>query len=241
VALLAKAWLMSARGRRRVPPRPPPREELIRRHAPGRTFADIGSMWGIDGAMSFLAEEEGALSVTGLDLMPMTPEYVEQHRIRGSNVRFVQGDLHDPEAIAAVGVHDVVWCSGVIYHAPHPLLTLARLRSITGRLLILATETIPEVPGIRGACVFLPGLPEPDRRAHAAARPGITAAGLTAPFDPDEAYGTWWWGISRSALRGMLSVSGFETLEEYGDSLHTTVLARPIPTFRGALNATGPG
>ena len=226
--LLAKAWLMAARARRRLAQRPRPREELIRRHAPGHTFADIGSMWGVEGALSFLAEEVGATAVTGLDLMPPTNGYLARHRDRSSSVRFVQGDLHDESTIAAVGVHDVVWCSGVIYHAPHPLLTLQRLRSITGQLLILATETVPEVPGLRQACVFLPGLPDADRRAHASARPGVTAAGLSAQFDPGDAYGTWWWGITRSALRGMLTATGFEPIVEHGDQRHATIVARPV-------------
>jgi hypothetical protein len=207
-----------------------PREALIRRHAPGRSFADIGCMWNVDGAIAFLAEELGATSVTGLDLMPPTPAFEAERAARGSTVRFVQGDLHTEDTVRSVGPHDVVWCSGVIYHAPHPLLTLQRLRSITRELLILATETIPEVPGLRQACVFLPGLPDADRRAHAAARPGIAAAGLTEPFDPDQAYGTWWWGITRSALHGMLTATGFEAIEEHGDSLHATVVARPRAT-----------
>src|SRR3712207_8110158 len=59
--------------------------------------------------------------------------------------RFVCGDLHDPDVLAEAGVHDVVWCYGVLYHAPHPLLTLERLRSVCGELLLLGTELIPEV------------------------------------------------------------------------------------------------
>jgi hypothetical protein len=127
-----------------------------------------------------------------------------------------------------VGAHDVVWCSGVLYHAPNPLLTLSRLRTITGSVLILATETIPEVPGLAQACVFLPGLPSEARRAHASARPGVVAAGVSSPFDPGQAYGAWWWGLSRSAVRGMLGASGFEIIEEHGEALHATFIAKPI-------------
>src|SRR6202035_5314574 len=107
------------------------------------------------------------------------------------------------------------------------LLTLARLREITGDFLILATETIPEVPGLSQACVFLPGLSDDDRRLHASARPGVSAAGLSHAFDPAQAYGTWWWGLSRSAVRSMLVASGFDTLEEYGGPLHATFLVTP--------------
>lgn len=182
-------------------------------------------MWGVDGALAFLAEQSGATSVTGLDLMPASQAFAAEHARRGSRVRFVQGDLHDPQVIADVGRHEVVWCSGVIYHAPNPLLTLERLRSITGETLILASETIPEVPGLRQACVFLPGLAEPDRLAHASARPRARALGVTEAFDPAQSYGAWWWGVSRSALHGMLSASGFEILAEYGDGLHATIVA----------------
>ena len=69
--------------------------------------------------------------------------------------RFVQGDLHDIGTVAEAGPHDVVWCSGVLYHAPHPLLTLERLNALTapGGTLVLATETLPR----RGTeCVFAP-------------------------------------------------------------------------------------
>jgi hypothetical protein len=83
----------------------------------------------------------------------------------------------------------VVWCSGLIYHAPNPLLTLQRLRSITGQTLILASETIPEVPGLSQPCVFFPGLSDEDRLTHAGARPGATALGLSVSFDREQSYG----------------------------------------------------
>jgi hypothetical protein len=117
-----------------------------------------------------------------------------------------------------------VWCSGLLYHAPHPLLTLERLRALTARTLLLATESLPEVPGLRGAAVFYPGA---DRRLFAA--PG--RAGLDTPFDPGLSYENWWWGISGSALRGMLAASGFEVLEVHDDALHLTVVASPQVPF----------
>jgi hypothetical protein len=133
-------------------------------------------------------------------------------------VRFVHGDLHDPAVVDEVGVHDVVWCSGLLYHAPHPLLTLQRLRDLTGEILLLATESLPEVPGLPGACVFYPGAePAP------VAAPG--RAGLATPFDPARTYENWWWGITPSALRGMLDATGFAVVELHDDGLHLTVTA----------------
>ena len=228
MTLLARTWIATARARSVLGRARRPREELVRRFAAGRSFADIGCMWGVDGAISFLAEENGATAVTAVDLMPASAQFEAQRKRRSSKVRFVQGDLHDEKVIGVIGRHDLVWCSGVLYHAPNPLLTLASLREITGELLILATETIPEVPGFAQACVFLPGLSGEDRRLHASARPGISAAGLSNAFEPAQAYGTWWWGLSRSAVRGMLHASGFETLEEHGGPLHATFLVRPV-------------
>jgi hypothetical protein len=126
-------------------------------------------------------------------------------------VRFVQGDVHDPATVAATGPHDVVWCSGVLYHAPHPLLTLERLHALTAETLLLATETI----GRRGRrCVFAP---EPGGHpAHA------------EPFDPARGYGNWWWGLSRSAVVAMVEASGFEVAERHATRHHLTIVARKI-------------
>ena len=160
MSLFAKSWITAARARRRFQRRVRPapiREELIKRHAPGKSFADVGAMWGIHGALSFLAEESGATSVTAVDMMPASDEYEAEHSRRDSKVRFVNGDLHDPAVIEEVGMHDVVFCAGVLYHAPNPMHTLGCLAQITSETLLLLTAAIPEIPGIEQGCVFLPG------------------------------------------------------------------------------------
>lgn len=200
--------------RRRLARAAPPREDLVARHAAGRSFADIGCMWSVDGALAFAAEEAGATQVTGMDVMAPTPAFEAEHARRRSAVRFVRGDLHDEAALARVGVHDVVWCSGVLYHAPHPLLTLERLRSITGSTLILATETVGEVRGRPQAMIFAPA-------------PGSHPA-HTEPFDPAKAYGNWWWGLTRSAVVAMVEAAGFAVAEQHATRHHLTVVARKI-------------
>ncbi|WP_320670540.1 class I SAM-dependent methyltransferase [Patulibacter defluvii] len=196
--------------RHRLSRRRPPRESLIARHAAGRSFVDIGCMWSVDGALAFAAEDAGATRVTGVDIMPPTPAYEAEHARRGSSVRFVAGDLHDPATLEQTGVHDVVWCSGVLYHAPHPLLTLERLKAFTGETLIVASETLP----LRGTqCVFAP--PPGSHPAH------------SEPFDPAAGYVNWYWGISPGALRQMLVAVGLEPVEEHRTVYHTTIVARP--------------
>jgi hypothetical protein len=210
--VLGRTLTAAARLRARLGSAKPPREELIARHVGGRSFVDVGCMWTIDGALCFAAEDAGAATVTGVDVMAPTDRFEAELRRRDSKVRFVQGDLHDAATVAAIGRHDVVWCSGVLYHAPHPLLTLERLRELTGQTLLLATETVAETPGRRGTCVIAPG-----RDEHPNAEP---------PAGPNAGYGPWYWGISPSALRSMLALSGFAVVEEHRTPFHVTVVAR---------------
>lgn len=210
--MLGRSLSAVAQLRARLGNATPPREDLIARHVAGRSFVDVGCMWTIDGALCFAAEDAGAASVTGVDVMPASERFDAERLRRDSQVRFLQGDLHDPATVAAIGRHDVVWCSGVLYHAPHPLLTLERLRALTGQTLLLATETVAETPGRRNTCVIAPG-----RDEHPNAAP---------PAGPNAGYGPWYWGISPSALRTMLKLSGFAVVEEFRTPLHVTVVAR---------------
>ena len=223
--MITRTWIAAHRLRRRLAGPPPDRELLVREHARGRSFLDVGCMWSVSGRIAFVAEESGATRVTGVDVMGRSEAFDAEHARRVSGVRFVQGDLHDPGTLAEAGVHDVVWCSGVLYHAPHPLLTLERLRSVCGERLILSTEALPEIPGLRGGCVFYPGLDDRARRAYAGVAGG-RAVGLTEPFDPAEGYGNWYWGITPSALRGMLRATGFEGERWVRSPFHVAVVAR---------------
>jgi hypothetical protein len=179
----------------------PPREELVARFAPGKSFLDVGAMWSVHGAIAFAARDAGATAVTALDVMAPTPEFLE----RQGDVRYVNGDVHDPGVVTP---HDVVWCSGVLYHAPNPVLTLERLHALTNETLLLATETI----GTRG------------RRAVFAPDPGSHPA-HTEAFDPAKGYGNWWWGLSRSAVVAMTEAAGFTVVERHATRHHLTVVA----------------
>jgi SAM-dependent methyltransferase len=216
--------LLAARARRRLAGSQPDREEVVRRHAAGKTFCDVGCMWKVNGRIAFVAEEAGATSVTGVDVVEASPEFRAEHEARGSRVRFIQGDLHDERTLAEVGPHEVVWCSGVLYHAPNPVLTLQRLRELTTELLILQTMTLPELPGVKQGLVFYPGVPNP--RLYA--RWGEEAArSLRLPEPGEDPYAPWWWGISRSALMAMLRAARFEPVELWGDPFAVHVVARP--------------
>ena len=191
--LLARAWIGAARARRRWGRTEPAVDEgLLRSEARGRSVVDVGCMWGVDGAYCFAAEDAGAVSVTGVDLMPASSRFTTERGRRGSNVRFVHGDIHDPDVVAEIGPHDVVWCAGVLYHAPN-LLTLER-SARCARAAVLRTARC-RVPARRRLRLL--------SRGDGPARPrrGVRAIGVTEPFDAPRATATGG-GDHPSALRG---------------------------------------
>ena len=235
MALGMAAWLSAGRlrGRRRLRMDfPQRRRELVRSLAPGSTFIDVGGMWNSHGEIAFLAEESGAERVVLFDAMEPTEEFSRELERRDSSVQFVSGDLHDQAALTELGSFDVVWCTGVIYHSPSPFEQLENLRRICRRDLLLGSHVIPEVPGIEGACIWYPGMSAAGRRAFRQAHGGNRAPvclGVTEEFDPSAGYSNYWWGISRSALRGMVRAAGFEVVEEhFWTTFLADLLARPV-------------
>jgi len=72
---------------------------LIERHVPGHSFADVGCMWNVDGAYAFHALDQGAVQVTGIDLMAPSERFQAENARRGSRIAFVQGDINDPKLL----------------------------------------------------------------------------------------------------------------------------------------------
>jgi hypothetical protein len=177
---------------------PPSFEDLVRRMAPGRSFVDFGGLWGIHGEMAFTAEAAGATRVTLVDAAAPTDEYEQKHRERGSSVRYVCADLHDTATPERVGAHDVVWCTGVMYHTPSPGLAVWNLARMASETVVIGTKVIPEIPGYPNAGVYFPGLERWERETYAPFYEG----GVTAEFDtePKMFYGNWFWGFSESAF-----------------------------------------
>ena len=180
--------------------------KLVAEYVPNRSFADIGCMWGINGHFCFLAEQSGARSVTGVDVMAPTDEFTSKVKSRNSHISFLQGDFHNPEVQREIGVHNVVFCSGVLYHVPNPIETLLGLRKICNEILILATAAIPEMEA-KNAAVFWPYLDEEQRRLWN--RRLGTQLGITTTYDSAEGYGNWIWGLTPSAITSMLKIAGF--------------------------------
>jgi len=198
------------------------RYEWVRQLAPGKSFIDLGGMWGVNGRIAFLAEEVGAERVVLFDVMDPTDEFLSEHALRHSSVTYIQGDLADDVAIAGLGRFDVVWCTGLIYHSPNPYQLIMNLRQLTRERLVLGTHVLPDVPFVPNLCLFLPGLPRVLRDAFASRLHGKESMlwGLTTDFDytPGEGYRNCWWMLSHTAVRSMLETESFQWLETNSDS-----------------------
>lgn len=184
--------------------------EFIGRHAPGRSFADVGCMWGVNGRYAFLAETAGATSVKAIDVFGPTPEFEATRLSTGSRVEFLLGDITRAETLARIGQVDVVFCAGVLYHHPSPFDLLVALRQICRETLIIRTSTIPEVRGLPNAAVYFPMLDAGGRQLWNLRSLGLVhQAGISNEFQPSEGYGNWFWGLSPSCLESLLRTAGF--------------------------------
>jgi len=182
-------------------------------------------MWKVDGAYAFHALAEGAARVTGLDVSLATPMFEACNQASGGRVGFVQGDVNDPALASTLGAADVVFCSGVLYHVPNPILTLQRLRGLCRETLLLGCATIPEL-GHPQSAVFLPFLPAA-ARAALTYRTGDEKIGLDGAFVPEWGYGNWFWGFTPSCVEAMARAAEFEVTERYPYRHAICLVCRP--------------
>ena len=212
--------------------------QLIVRHVPGRTFADVGCMWRVNGDYAFLAAARGATAVTGIDVNPATAEFTARNASLGEPVRFVQADLNDP-AIHEVGCFDVVFCSGVLYHVPDPVFSLTQLRRLCRETLILTTASMPDgdVPNVAALLVGL----DAAERARLAYPTRHEKRGLDSGFDPARGYANWIWLPTPGCVRAMLTLAGFAVQEVHPAKYVTTAVARPDAAVPWGPTRAGPG
>src|SRR5258708_11272387 len=177
--------------------------ELGRRHLPpdlaGKSVLDVGCGAGF---YSVQAKRLGAARVVGVD--------ARQHEIRqallvrralGLDIELRRQSVYKLSP-ARLGRFDVVLALGLIYHLKHLVLALEKLYSVTGGLLIVETEVLPEVA-------------EPFQdaaRAALAGRPLHPLAFVHNEQGIEEAIANWF-VPSPGAARALLRAAGFLEVE----------------------------
>ena len=190
-------------------------EEAIRVLVPGKTFAEVGGLWGTVNEKATTALLAGAREATMIDIQPagnrLWQAFNERCRERGvSGCHRVVGDLGSDRFTADVGRFDITHCAGVIYHMPNPINAIHNMIRITRERILLWSQVVPErITNKRGSlrlrsgeCLLVPAL-EPEALAvlqeHylAAGREKVATEGLS----PQEFVrageqlltGPWWW------------------------------------------------
>jgi SAM-dependent methyltransferase len=201
----------------------------VERFANGKSFADIGCMWGVNGRYAFMAEDAGAHTVKGVDAFGPTPEFTREAERRQSIVEFILGDVCNEETLAKIGTVDVVLCAGVLYHHPNPYEMLVALRRICRETLVLRTFAIPENRSLRNNAVFFPYLNEKQRRLWNLERQGLPMQlGISTPFAPEEGYGNYFWGMTPSCLRSLVRLAGFSIVSQAQEPFAQTFVCSSV-------------
>lgn len=207
------------------------RDTYIGRVVAGKSFADVGGLWGTVNEKVSVAHSSGAKQLSMIDVSALDdPLWTRFGRRCADNslpvVEHISTDVMAYAESETGSTFDVVHCSGVLYHMPDPVRFLRALRTITGQSLILSSAvTAPRVEGEIGtfeippsAMVFVPALQGRDReilRSYWQGVVGDGALGLTAPqssWDPED-FGPWWWLPTSQALVGLCEAVGFYQID----------------------------
>jgi hypothetical protein len=220
------------------------RDEYIARVVSGKTFGEVGGLWGTVYEKVSVAHAHGATALTMIDVTPKNGDLWVKFRQRlaelgTANVREISRDICAINDQDLVKPFDVVHCSGVLYHHPNPLSMLAALRRITRQHLVLTsavTQTVIENECGRyeippSGVLFVPALSDGERAIMKAywQKQGVSALGLTerCAFDVNE-FAPWWWLPTPTAMTAMCQVVGFKLQDAgptWGGNAYTLLLS----------------
>ena len=206
------------------------RDEFIGRVAEGRSFADVGGLWGVVNEKVTVAARHHARKLTMVDVSPAEGELWQSFRDRLAAAAVPECECISEDVCAlaarAAPAYDVVHCSGVLYHHPNPVQLLESLRRITTRYLILTSAVLHEsvinqfgsyhLPS--SGAVFVPALDREEREIlwkHWRDDAGVGACyGISeeAKWNPGE-LGPWWWLFTPRVMLAMATSVGFRVLE----------------------------
>ena len=204
------------------------RDRFVQQVVKGKTFAEVGGLWGTVNEKASVAHAAGASALTMIDITPPGAHWWQEFEKRRvalhvPPVTSVSGDIMRLAETDPSLRFDVVHCSGILYHVPDPLRFLKSLRTITREYLIL-TSSITETEIVNGAgrvtvpaggALFLPALSPAEKAVLKERWSDVVpdnALGLTRdiPVWKLDDFGPWWWLPTTDALAAMCRVVGFD-------------------------------
>lgn len=221
------------------------RDEFIKRVVPGQSFADVGGLWGTVNEKVSVAANAGAASLTMIDVAGLQGElWTKFHdRMKGLGLTeylCTSGDICEFGFQPGTPVYDVVHCSGVLYHHPHPMRMMEALRRITKKHLILTSAVTQEVVKNKlgkytvppSGVVFVPALAERDRKILAkywTEKAGVEVCyGISEPVNWDTSvFDPWWFLPTATAVQAMATCCRFRVVDSgptWNNNAHTVLL-----------------
>lgn len=203
-----------------------PRDAFVARSVPGKSFADVGGLYGTVAEKVSVAHRAGAASVEMVDVVPFSDPMWAAFEGRMGELGISGYWKTSASVLEMDASYDAVHCSGVLYHMPEPMALLRALHRISREAVVLGCVVSPrrmqngagvlEVPG--SAAIHLPALSGAEKAVvaeHFRPLVGDRALGLTAPatWDPED-FSPWWWLPTSGCLRGACEAAGFSVLEE---------------------------
>jgi len=229
------------------------RQEFISEVVVGKSFLEVGGLWGAVNEKATVAFQAGATEIAALDIWEPDSEWWQKLRERCktlgiNNVEEHVGSIDNVGLLKNIGQYDVVHCSGVLYHCPNPFLTLRNLHAACRDFLILTSAVMPprisnefgQIDFDDDTAILVPALLDNKRaivNEYIIKRYGGGAFGVNSPVDAwffnDGApnYGPWWWLWSAGYLRSMALCAGFALAKEGSqfDGTGHCLLLKKIP------------
>lgn len=216
--------------------------EWMSRIVPGKTFTDIGGLWGTIGERVSMAAKHNPASLTMIDTTPdesLWDAFRKRLKDKGideKTVRQIRADVEAPGFAQKAGKYDVVYCSGLLYHSPNPMHFLWPLSDVVGEYLIFGSIVLADrFRGLLGLpygmplSVFVAALDDVQRKFVADAykfHDSTPAVGISHPVTtwvcntPREGgllhnTAPFWWLYCPVTVASMLNLAGFDVLDNF--------------------------
>lgn len=219
-----------------------PRDEFLQRVVDGKSFADIGGLWGTTQERVSVAHHLGATQLTMVDVLPPLNQWWKAFDQRmadmglADRVVTLSGDILTLRA----GPYDVTHSSGILYHMPNPMEYLAALFRLTREHCVLTSAVHPVEISNRlgtvrlspGEAYFVPAM-TPEHKAiyaefYTEGNDQVMLGGINREtvFLPSN-YVPWWWLLPPETIAAMCRATGFEVVAEapnWAGKAHTFLL-----------------
>ena len=211
------------------------KHKWIAEYAPGKSYADLGGLWGTVNETITIAKLAGAKTATMADIQKMGNEwwtaFDERCEKNGvSDYECINIDICDTDSLKGHETYEFLHCSGIMYHVSDPIQFIQNLMTLTTEYLLISSMTIPEViennegtlASPEGAAHLVHMMPEESRKILASY---LVSQGMKADIvdqkKPSDLFhpngnvktGPWWWIYSPQTMEAMCEMCGLEIIK----------------------------